>query len=1055
MLAALLSSSLGQVLRLARIFAWIAVAALILVAALVALPGLVDTQAYKPRLAAILSSASGRTVSLGGPMSFELLPQPVLVVGDVRVDSAPGAAAQPLLEARRLAVRLSWQALLQGRLEIVRIVLDQPRLALEPGADGRPNWWFPVLEAAGGEQPPLLPLTLDRVEIRGGRLVNAIGLVGQPIEAHAIDLVATLDAARGRTKIEGAAIFNDLPATFTLGLDTAGAAGPPVDFAVGLPGGRMTFKGRPGRRTDDDPLRGHFAVEAAFLPEFVESVALVLGRAPIRVNEAVLRRIEASGDVVLDSRRLAIDALSLTTEGERIAGSLQIAADDAVAVSGRLSAATFDADRWLERLRDRPLLVPSSRSPGAASAAAMPPFRLELTVEAGAVRYRRDIVRDLVVAFRVEDDAFHLKEARAILPGDFRLHRRVGFEGDETHPGYDGVIEVNALHLRQTLKWIGIDIAGVPADRLQTLRLNGRTRPVKGVVHVADAAFSLDDQAGTVTADIALAIPTVIRARLQMPQLDLDAYRLTAEALGGLIPPAPAPAPSGGASGEIEPPLIDITATLDQVIYRGEPARQADAHAEIRGNRLGLRHVGVGALLGAQLEIAGSVEDFGTTPRFDLTWRGVLPDTDRMLDYAGLPRFTHGSIGAARLAGRSVGTLREARLSGFSLDMLGTTITASGDVAFGDELRFDFHQWSLDTPDIGRLVAVAVGSPHRPMAEVRASGAFRGDAREASFRGDLAIDGMALSGELSSTLDARPRIAASLRAPMELRLDRWLPAAPASGAAAAVHAWAIRPAPERATSWPSALKSFDGAISLTAPAVAWGPYTMSGVELTARLQNALLGIEQLSGTFEGAAVSLSGTIDARRSPVALSLGGSLRDINVPRAIAIAHTANDFGSDDLAVAIEGRLSLLDLALRAEGETLEAVLLSASGGGRSEGEVKPVVTRGSLSLATFAAGIGSLFSTQMGFASAVIDNFIDRWVATRGVIEIGDGVITLREHTLHTPGATAYVTSHIDTRNGTLDTLINLDSGRPGTIDYSMSLRGPLRAPTLGVEPNRGR
>ena len=132
------------------------------------------------------------------------------------------------------------------------------------------------------------------------------------------------------------------------------------------------------------------------------------------------------------------------------------------------------------------------------------------------MRYRRDIVRDLVVAFLFEDQAFHLREARAVLPGDFRLHRKVGFEGDETHPGYDGVIEVNGLHLRETLKWIGIDIAGVPADRLQTLRLNGRTRPVKGVVHVADAAFSLDDQAGTVTADIALAIPTIIGARLRM-----------------------------------------------------------------------------------------------------------------------------------------------------------------------------------------------------------------------------------------------------------------------------------------------------------------------------------------------------------------------------------------------------------------------------------------------------------------------------------------------------------------------------------------------------------
>lgn len=1049
--AALLSWSLGRILRLARLFAWIAVGSLISVAALVALPGLVDTQSYKPRLAALLASALGRPVSLDGPLSFQLLPQPILMVRDVRVDNMPGAATTTMLEARRLGARLSWTALLQGRIEIVRVVLDEPRLSLERGPDGRPNWWLPVLESADDEQTALLPVTLDRIDIHGGRIVNAAGLIGQPIEAHAIDLVATLDTARGRVKIEGAAIFNGLPTTFALGLNTTGAAGPPINLAVNLPGGRMAFRGWPGRRSDDDPLRGHLAVEAAFLPEFVESVSLLLGRSPLRVNEAVLKRVEASGDVVLDSRRLTIDALSLATEGERLRGNLRIAADDAITVSGRLSAQSLDADRWLDRLRDRPLLVPSARNLGAAQAAEMPALRLQLTVEAGAVRFRRDIVRDLVVAFEFEDDTLFLREARAVLPGDFRLHRKVGFEGDKIHPGYDGVIEVEAHHLRQTLKWIGIDISGVPADRLQTLRVNGRTRPVNGVIHVADATFSIDDQSGTVTADVGLGIPTVIGARLHLSRLNLDAYRLTSEALSGLMPSAAA----GTGDNDVEPPLIDITATLDEVIYRGEPARQVDAHVAIRGNHLDLKHVGVGALLGTHLEISGSIDDFGTVPRFDLGWRGILPDTDRMLDYAGLPRFTHGSIGAARLSGRAIGTLREARLSDFSLDMLGTTITATGAVAFGDELRFDFPRWSLVTQDIGQFVAVAVGRPYRPMAEVQANGTFRGDAREASFRGDLAIGGMALSGELSSTLDARPRIAASLRSGQELRLDRWLPPAPASGAAEAVQAWVSRPAPQRTTAWPSALRGIDGTISLTAPAIAWGPYTMADFALAARLQSGLLGIERVSGTLEGAVVNVSGAVDARRSPVALTLDGSLRDINVPRAIAIAHTANDFGSDNLAVAIEGRLSLEDFALRAEGETLEAILLSVSGGGRSQGEVRPVVTRGSLSLATFATGIGSLFSTEMGFASAVIDNFVDCWIATRGTIEIGGGVITLREHTLHTPGATAYITSHIDTRSGMLDTLIDLDRGRPGTVDYSMSLRGPLRAPTLGVEPIRSR
>jgi hypothetical protein len=230
---------------------------------------------------------------------------------------------------------------------------------------------------------------------------------------------------------------------------------------------------------------------------------------------------------------------------------------------------------------------------------------------------------------------------------------------------------------------------------------------------------------------------------------------------------------------------------------------------------------------------------------------------------------------------------------------------------------------------------------------------------------------------------------------------------------------------------------------------------MNDVHLSARLQHGLLQVDRLTGTLEGADVVLAATIDARRPTAAIEVRGSLRNIDIPRTIAVAHTANDFGSDDLAVALEGKLSLDEVVLRTEGDTLEDLLLATRANGRTEGQIHPVVTRGSLSLATFATGIGSLFSTEMGFASAVIESFVNRWIATRGTFEIADGVLTLHEHTLQGPNAIAYLTSRIDARQGLLDTMIELDIGTPGSIDYTMSLRGPMRAPTLSSQPNRGR
>ncbi|MCA0301242.1 MAG: hypothetical protein LCH95_02460, partial [Proteobacteria bacterium] len=825
---------------------------------------------------------------------------------------------------------------------------------------------------------------------------------------------------------------------------------PPLAFSFNGPGGRLSFEGWAGERTTANPLRGHVSIATHDLPEFVRSVTLLVGASPVRLNKTLPGEVETSAQVVLAEQHLALDLFKLRTAGEQVEGALQVQWDAGITVAGRLATGSLDADRWIERLHGRPLVLPPE-SPGSASADDEPVLRLQLAVEAARVRYRKDLVQDVSGAFRIDNGAFRLLELRAILPGDFRVHRKAGFEGDEVHPGYDGVIEVDGRDLRRTMKWIGIDTSAVPSDRLRTLRVSGKTRPVKGFVHVEEATFALDGQSGTIAADVALSLPTVIVARLSMPLLDLDAYRLGAAELERMMPAARAAEAAPG----IEPPLFDFSVAIDEVNFRGQPARAVDARVLLRGNLLTLKRVGVGALLGAHLEIAGTIDQFGTVPRLDLAWRGILPDADRMLDYAGLPRFINGRIGPAQIAGKASGTLRDVVLSELSLGMLDATIDAAGKVSFGETLRYDFSHWSLASPDIGVLAAVASGTPRRSLGEFRASGVFHGDDKQAAFRGNLELDGMPLSGDLSSTLGSRPRIAASLRAPSGLRLDRWLPAAPQVGAAHAVHAWARGPEPARSSVELDGLRGFDGTLSLSTPAVEWGPYTLRDVDLSASLQHGVLQVDRLTGHLVGAQVSLDGSIDARGPAPAISLHGSLRDLDVSRTIAFAHTANDFGSDDLAVALDGKMTLEDFVLESTGQTVEALMLSARGRGQTTAQLRSAVTRGSLSLATLATGIGRLFSTEMGFASVVIDKFVGQWIATRGQLEIGDGVLTLREHTLQGPGATAYVTSRIDFTAATLDTSIQLDNGPTGRIDYNMSLSGPLASPRLRAEPTPGR
>lgn len=1032
-----------QTLLFARIVAGATVLGLALVIALVALPGAIDWADLKPKLGAALTDATGRTVTLAGPLSVEFLPWPAFTIDDVELANAPGAATRSMLAVRRLGMRLSLKALFEGRVEIERLVLDEPRLAIEPGADGSPNWWLPVLQSGGDEASTRFPVSLDRVEVRRGRLLHAIGLVDQPLEAHDLDFVVMLPRGRDHASLVGTGIVNGLAVRTSIEIRTATSSRPPLWVQTDLPGGRVTFEGSTGQRSTADPLRGRVAMATAQPAAFAASLAQMMGRPPLRLDDALLRRIEASGEVSLDDRTLSIRGLALSVDGVQVDGDLGVSAGDVTLVTGRLSVPTIDADRWLGHLRTHPLLAGPRTAAQDSPATSTPLPRFDLVIEVGEARYRRDIIRGLVVAFRFDDAGFHVREAIAVLPGDCHLYYRID-PGGQVLPNRPDRVEIDAHRLRDTLKWLGIDTTSIPADRLHRLRLEGRTKVVESAVLVTDATFALDDQSGTGTARATLALPITISARIDLPRFDLDSYRLTEQAMHGMMP-APAAERPGGATDAMPPPAIDIGLKIAEVIYRRQPVHDVDAQLTIQGNRLTLRHVGVGNLLGSRLEISGSVDDFATRPRLDLSWRGELADIDRVLDYAGLPRFARGRIGAGRTTGRAVGTLDGVSLPELSVDMLDARIAAAGELSFGDELRFDFPRWSLATPDVGAIIAAASGRAQRPIAGFRATGSFRGDGGRATFEGDIVIDGMSLSGRLASTLDHHPTLSIALQAHQDLRLDRWLPAPPVAGAAQALHGWAGSPAAGE-PAWPSILKALDGTLSFTAPTVAWGPYEVTGLALTAQLHGGLLEVERFAASLGGATARLSGTVDARQVPVALSVEGEVRDVDISRTIAVAHTANDFGTDDLAVALHGKISFEDVALHARGASLAAALPSLSGKGRASGTIRPVVTRGSLSLASLATGIGSFFSSEMGFASAIIENFVGRWINSRGALEIGEGIVHLREYRLQGERVTALVRGEVDALREALDTRIELNS-KDGAIDYAMSLRGPLQAPTL--------
>jgi len=764
----------------------------------------------------------------------------------------------------------------------------------------------------------------------------------------------------------------------------------------------------------------------------------------------------------------------MTMGAETASGTLAFEQNATPSLKGRVALPKIDLEKWLALLARpdafQPAKPAAAQSPGKAPAptkpASLSPFPaaldVSLALDVAEVVYRKGTVRDLAVAVEIHKGAITVPQLKAVLPGDMRVQATVQA---------NGALSVTGPRLRETLAWLEIDPSGVPSDKLQRLDLTGKLAATASGVQIADLVAELDGQRATGSGSVTFATPLALAATLQADRFDLDAYLPAASAatpiapitppVGNAAAPSAATAPTSGVSGAIatlipaappppDPatPVFALKAKVAKLVFRQQTLGGIEADASVQGNLLKVNAFKVADLLGAKADVKGSVTDFAAAARYDLTFNATLPDADKVIGYVGLPKFTNGKIGALSANGGLVGTLSALSLRNVSVTLLGSTAGMTGALALGSNFRFDFPTFTLQTQDAGRLVAAATGQPPAAIGALSATGAFKGDGQRVAFDGSLTALGTAMTGHVDATLGARPNINVNLRVPGTLDLDAWLGVSPGPPAASSP---APAPgAPRTATGKPidlAALRAFDATVKLETSAVEVGSIKIAYADLEATMRGGLCTITRLTGQFYGGAVDFSGTLDATKNALAVSLKGSLQGIYFGEMLRGTAGTNSFGNDNLTVAVDGKINVMDISVQGSGRTTEEIRNSLAGRGQLSGALYPTVAKGSLGLASFATGVGSIFSTELGFSSAVLSAFINHQSNIAGEVTLANGTVSLNNHTVQGQNAVAQITSHTSLAAATTDTTIALDTGRRGTADYVVTVKGPVSSPTM--------
>ncbi|HEY9568890.1 MAG TPA: AsmA family protein, partial [Thalassobaculum sp.] len=284
----------------------LAAVVVVLLAAVLVVPGLIDWNGYKPEIEAAAKQASGRDLRLEGDIGLSVLPSPSLSVEKVVFANIPGGSVPEMARLEALRVHVALLPLLTGNVHVTSVTLVRPTVVLERTADGRVNWEFPSGDPSAATSPdPAEPgagdggapaVALDSAVVEGGTVIYRDAAAGSEHRIENLDATVSAGGLQGPFEIDGSFAYQGLPVTLDGTVGALGGNGPSlvrVAFTAADKALTATVDGKldPAGPTGKPAFTGDARIEAPDLGRAVERIATALGSAtasPVAPGQAMV-----------------------------------------------------------------------------------------------------------------------------------------------------------------------------------------------------------------------------------------------------------------------------------------------------------------------------------------------------------------------------------------------------------------------------------------------------------------------------------------------------------------------------------------------------------------------------------------------------------------------------------------------------------------------------------------------------------------------------------------------------------------------------------------------
>ncbi len=329
-----------------------AVAAVIVfgTAALAAMSLLISNERVRESAKAEIRNVTGLDLTLRGDSTVSLFPTGSVSFSDVVLGE--DRTREPALSADRLTVRLRLLPLFIGRIEIADVALEQPRINMTFGPDGRSNWSGMIASLARALGPKAnraaQEASFSEIRVRGGTITLSDTVHGVSETLTGADLALAWPSISKSFAATGRVVWHGEPVDASISLSDfpSALAGERSGLKVRLNGNllKFAFEGamslRPTLKID-----GTLTADSTSLRDTLRWA----GQKPLPGGGFGRFALKAKTSVA--SGTIALSSVNIELDGNAAEGALTFATDGRKTLQGTLAADDLDLTPYVSTVR--------------------------------------------------------------------------------------------------------------------------------------------------------------------------------------------------------------------------------------------------------------------------------------------------------------------------------------------------------------------------------------------------------------------------------------------------------------------------------------------------------------------------------------------------------------------------------------------------------------------------------------------------------------------------------------------------------------------------------